>query len=665
MADEILTKKQQKRRDTTDALAKLVHDRFLAAASNRQANGVTDLLMVCQRASLSQPLTGQHADPDFPVVYDITTPITRGIVAILNDTLTAAASDLFTLEPTESPTLTQDAEDRIIAQLEETQMTMYTLGIQPADSELQMQARMLMEAAKVAGNEQARHAANTLKSEIKDLLQENGFDPAIREGIHDFVHSLAMVIKAPSGRLKKTKHWEAGRLVFRDEIVRGVERIDPINFYLAPNARCPQTADYVVELRDVSPNELAALATQVGYDANEIKRAFDLYPEGHRLMDVDGVSQFLREPDQNTEVVTTNVKPYSYQVECMYGRVRGGLLKEMGIEGVEDHLHYDAEVFTIGTTTIRAVLNPDPAGRRPFFMASYDPVSSSPWGRCPVSHLVPLQRAATSTFVALLADLALSGIHIEVESARLHQDDRLDKSAVRPRVARVVKAAPNGTSKRVFDIFHVTPNTPTYRAEIDRLEARAYEVVGIQRFAIGETTGVGTVGRTAGGLASLLNQAAKGIKQVMRNIENHVVAPVVQTFVDYELQWGDLAAEFHGDVKVRAKGMTAVAEQAGQAEDLQWAMQSLTAIADKVDPTTGQPFIPAAAFPRLVYQMFKAKGIPTAGVFPADFEARAALEGQSAGGLPQGDVPGLDGRSQTSINSIQQSNDIMGVGAGA
>jgi hypothetical protein len=33
--------------------------------------------------------------------------------------------------------------------------------------------------------------------------------------------------------------------------------------------------------------------------------------------------------------------------------------------------------------------------------------------------------------------------------------------------------------------------------------------------------------------------------------------------------------------------------------------------------------------------------------------------------MPTPDVPGLDGRSQTSINSIQQSNDIMGVGAGA
>lgn len=614
---------------------------------------------------MGQPLTGQHADPDFPVIYDITTPITRGLVALMNDTLTASATDLFTLEATSDPSLTPQAEEAIMGQLQEQQMAMMSLGMSGSMTETQESAKMLIQAAMVAGAEQAQSAADSLKHTIKDMLQENGFDAAVRAGIHDLVHSLAMVIKAPSPRLKKVKRWDGGRLMFVDELVRGVERIDPVNLYPAPNAVCSQTADYLVEVRTSSPNELAALAASEGYDALEIARVLDMHPEGYKAVNDDGTVMWLKEPDQNTDVVTENVKPFNYDVLIMYGRVRGALLKDFGIEGVEDHLHYEAEIMAVDTCVIRATLNPDPAGKRPFYHTSYDPVQGSFWGRCPVSHVIPLQRAATSAFVALMGDLAMSGIHIELNTAHLHEDDRLTADAVRPRVVRQVKKDATLAGKRAYDIFPVTAQTAAFREELRHLEEKAYEVVGLQRFAVGQTTGAGTIGRTAGGLASLLNQASKGTKQVLRNIENFVVEPVVQHFVDYELQWGEVSAELHGDVNVQAKGLTEVAENAGQADDLSWALQSISAIADKVDPMTGQPFIPAAAFPRLVYQMFKAKGIPTHGVFPDNFESTSALQGQSAGGLPGADVPGLDGRSQTSINSINQSNDLMGVGAGA
>lgn len=662
---EVLTRKQQRKRETTNALAKLVSERFKAASSARQASGVTEMMTICKRASLSQPLTGVHSDPNFPVVFCVTSSITRGLIAVLNDTLTASAADLFTLSPTTDPALTPEAEDSIVGALEQQQMAMLSLGMQPSETETQAAARQLLAAAKTAGNEQAAMAADNLKMMIKDQLQENGFDAAIREGIHDFVSSVAMVIKAPSPRLKKTKVWENGRLAFRDEVVRGVERIDPVNLYPAPNAVDPQTADYLVELRQVSPNELAMLAAQEGYDTVEISRVFDMHPEGFKVVDDDANTSLLREPDQNTDILTTNTKPYGYQVLCMYGRVRGALLKEFGIEGVEDHLHYDAEVLTISDCVIRAVLNADPAGKRPFYVTSYDPVYGSFWGRSPTSHLIPLQRAATSIFVSMLADLSMAGIHVEVDPSRLHDDDHLERDVVRPRIARVVKANPAGNAKRAYDIFEVTPNTGIFQNQLDKIVERTYEVTGLQRFAIGQTTGVGTVGRTAGGLASLLNQASKGIKQVMRNLENDIIAPVVQHYVDYELMWGDIAAEFRGDVSVQAKGLTAVAEQAGQSDDLQWALQSLSSVIDKVDPATGQTFIPAAAMPRLLYSLFKAKGIPTAGIFPANFESTAVLSGEQAAGMPTPETPGLDGRSQTSINSIQQSNDIMGVGAGA
>ena len=123
--DLTLTKKQRKKRDTTDALAKLVEERFKMAAQTRMAAGISELMLQCRRASLAQPLTGAHADPAFPVIFDLVGPISRGLIALLRDTLTASAADLFTLMPTADPALTPEAEEAIIGALEQQQLAMF------------------------------------------------------------------------------------------------------------------------------------------------------------------------------------------------------------------------------------------------------------------------------------------------------------------------------------------------------------------------------------------------------------------------------------------------------------------------------------------------------------------------------------------------------------
>jgi hypothetical protein len=659
---ETLTPAQQKKREATDALATMVRQRFAAAAAARVNNGVTNMMLMCRRAAHAQPLTGAHANPDFPVVYDLTTPITRGLVSLIRDTLTASASDLFTLRPTDDPELTPEAENTILGAMEQQQLAMLQLGISPEPTIVQGMVRQLLEAAKVQGREQARQAADALKAMVSDKLQVNGMDTAVREGVQDLVQSVLMVLKAPSPRLRKVKKWSNGRMVFANEVIRAVERIDPVNFYPAPNAVDPQSADYLIEVRVSTPNELAALSTVNGYDAEEIRRAMRSHPDGHSVRDEDTLAATLRETDSDTQITTDSTRSHMYHIVCHYGRVRGAYLKELGVEGVDDLLHYEAEVMTVGNVVIRAALNTDSAGRRPFFCTSYDPIPGSIWGRSPTSHLIPMQRAATSVFVSMLADMSLAGIHVEVEASRLHEDDRLDAKAIRPRVARMVKSSPTGAVKRAYDIFNVTAQTPTFQAQLDRLQERAYDVVGLSRMSLGQTAGAGTVGRTAGGIAAMLAQSSKSIKQVLRNMESDIIEPLVQTFVDYELEWGETRGDMHGDVHVQARGLTTVAEQVGQVDDLQWALQSVSSMLGVVDPATGKPYIPAAAPLRLLHAIFKAKGVPTSGVFPANFEATSTLQGGGTGGATlSGESPiELDGRSQVSIDAIANSSDITG-----
>lgn len=663
MNEKTQTKREMRLQATTNALASLVRDRFTVAANTRASSGMTELMLICRRAELGQPLTGKYADPDFPVVYDITNPITRGITALLNDTLSASAADLFVLKPTSAPELTQAAQSSIVARLGRQQDLAAALGMPLEEDEVQRQASRLIQAAEVAGRDQATRAAQALEGRVRDMLEEGDFDHELRAGMHDLVHGLTMVLKCPSMVTRKVKVWDeqTGTLRFTEKLVRGVERIDPLNIYPAPNATDAQSADYIVEVRTVSPNDLIALAQSDGYSRSGIMDVLKQFPLGHAEHLSDSVATLIKTPEQDMVVTSAASTPYTYDALVMYGRVKGDILAEMGVDGVDGAMLYDAEVVTIGDIVVRAVLNSDAMGRRPYYTTSYDPVGGSFWGRCPVAQLIPVQRAATSVFTAMLGDMSLAGIHIEVNPSRLSDDDELTSNAVRPRVVRIRKGTASGSAESAYYFNNISPNSAQYRAELAALTDRAFDIVGVQRFAIGETTNVGTIGRTSGGLAQLLNQAGKTLKQVMRHIERGVIEPIVQHYVDYELEWGDTSAILQGDVNVQAKGLSSLAETSDKAKDLEWALQSISAIAGKANPQTGKPYVPDGAVPMLLYQMFKARGLPTAGIFDQDMEASAVLSPDSSSQIPANESGAqLDGRSQTAMDSINSANNVAG-----
>jgi hypothetical protein len=191
------------------------------------------------------------------------------------------------------------------------------------------------------------------------------------------------------------------------------------------------------------------------------------------------------------------------------------------------------------------------------------------------------------------------------------------------------------------------------------MEEKAYKLVGFTRMTLGETQGSGTIGRTAGGVAAMLNQSAKGLRQVLRSMENKIIEPIVQSFVDKRLM-DDPPAHIRGDVNVRARGLTGLIEREGQVETLGWQLQSLSAFAGKVDPDTGKSIIPASVPLELTKQMFRAKGLSTKGIFPESDGSVAAPPPTPTVDMP-GEPPPLDNRSAAAVDAMATSNNPMGI----
>lgn len=657
---------EEKKAATVARLAELVDGRWRVAVAVRAL--ITDRMIQCRRAMEGKPISGRHLDPDLPVVLNITASIAQGLLALFTDAMTVSEAELFTLRPSAAPELPIDKQAQIMDQLRAQQAQLAQFGITMDMDTTMAAAAGLVRAAQTEAMDQANTSAQALQTDIKEDMQQNGWVIAMSEFLRDYCCNLAGILKYPSPRVRKTRKWVNGALTFIDEVVRCVERIAPEDFYLAPNATGPQPdqSEWVIELRRTNPNELVSLGISPGYDTDEVMRAIQLYPMG-RIEVEDGQASFLTQPDQST---SADVNPYtrhhSYDVRCMYGRVHGSLLQDMGVIVDDPSRSYEAEICVIGECVIRATLNPDPGGRRPFAMRSYEPNVGHAWGESPVSRLLDLQRATTSAFVSLLGDMALAGVHVEVDPSALHQDDVLKPISIQPRTVRMVKTTTRAGGGRAYNLFTVNTQIAAFWTQIDHFQAVAYEIVGIPRMALGQQAGAGTIGRTAGGVAAMLNQASKGVKQALRDLEKYVIEPVVQAVVDWELQWNTHEhPEFLGDVNVMARGLTGMIEQASKVDDLQWALQTLGSIADKANPD-GSPVVPQDAIPRLVYMMFKARGVPTDGMFTQDYDTLGQLAGDQT--APMNNTTGgirLDGRSPSAAAAIATANNPAGVPAAA
>lgn len=650
----LLTPAQQKKRDTCDALAGLVDTRWNAAVSAR--SWASEQMAQAHRVLQGQPVSGTHSDAEIPIVLNISASMHRGIVSLINDAFSAAADDLFVVKPTALPTLTEEDNARIQRESTMTAAMQEGLTGEPVSdddmSELEEETTKAIQ-AEIA--EKALEAAQELADVVRDEFQENGWMRAIPEAVSDMIAYPAMVLKSPAAVYRKRKQWVNGSMVITNELMSGVERIAPWNFYPAPNARDVQSADYLFEVRTISANELIALSSDIAYDADEIRRVFDEYPTGYKHRNKDTTVSLIEEPN----AFTLNSTVGFYEVRVMYGKVVGSTLEELGVMGTEPHRQYEAQVAVIGSCVIRATLGNDSSGGRPFHVVSYDPIPSSIWGFSPVMRLFDVQRAINNAFVSQVGDMQMSGMHIEVDPDRLHMEEKADVIDIRPRVVRQVKKDTSGQGKRAYDIHYVTANSEQFRASIEAWHNKAFELIGIPRMTLGESVGSGTIGRTAGGVASMLNQASKVLRQVLRNMETHVIESVVQGIIDEKLQ-DNPPKNLRGDVNVMARGLTGLIEREGQVEALQWQLQSLASFAEKVDPQTGKPIIPSSVPLHLVYQMFKAKGYKTDGIFP-DFDAiqTGATPSQSESPLSPQTAP-LDGRSAVSQASIEQSNNPMG-----
>lgn len=635
-----------------EELGQYVRVRFDIAKETKREH--YDILLDCLRQVRGELLACETLDPDIDVNFNITSPIVKGIVGLIRDVFSNSIETPFTIKATPQPDLNDEMTRNVMGAVMEQLRSMPMMTPEMLEQALAEQGQMLKNAAMQEQQKLANIAADRMNTLIQDRLRDADWLRQFGDFIYNFVVYPTAIIKTPAVSMKPWKKWNGQRMVVDHKLVRGVENISPFDFYPAPNAQTVQDAEYVIEVRKCSRSELVGYYTAPGYDREGIRKVLSEMPTGYLEPREDG-------KDHNPEVDTAEYHigleddaQGFYDCVGFYGAIRGELLEEFGVEVGDPDLSYEAEIWTVRDIVIKAVLNPDITGQRPFYAASFEPIPGAFWGECPVTRLRDVQRVCTATIVSMVRNMGLaSGVLGEVESDRVIDDEEVN--VILPNTIREVKSV-MGMQGRAYNFYTVPDISQQLLSVFERFMQYGYETIGIPRVAFGSTENIGTLGRTSGGVAMVLNQASKSVKFALRVLEENVIEPVVQSYIDYELMYS-MDTTIKGDIRVHARGVSGIVEKENQESKLQWALQSLAPYMQVIDPQTQQPIIPPRAIQLLLYQIFKSSGINTEGIFP-DFELEAALSQDIRGLNPMYQGGTIDGRNASAGQAIANQNGL-------
>lgn len=494
----------------------------------------------------------------------------RAAAGWIKDVVLAAGSDKpWTIRSTPVPELPPEETDAILTTVtgaleQEFMMT----GALPTPDEVMDVMRHLKDRAMAKVRERATLAAQRMEDKMEDQLVEGGFRKALTEFVDDLATFPAAFLKGPIVRNVAQLVWEktanGPKPVVKRKPKLFWERVSPFNIYPSPQASTVQDG-FLIERHQLSRADLSDMIGVEGYDDGAIKLVLDEYGRG-------GLREWLWE---DTVQASAEGKNPLYTVENRdnlidaiqyWGSVQGKLLREFGMKEdvITDELkEYNCEIWLIGGYVIKAVLNGNPFGTKPYYRASYEEVPGVFWGNSPADLVRDPQVVVNAAARALVNNMGLaSGPQVGVNVDRLPPGENI--SQLRPWRIWQYTSDPTGAAggSKPLEFFQPNSNVAELSGIIKMFMDLADEWSGIPKYLTGDAPG--GAGRTASGLSMLMGNAGKSLKQVLSNIDNSVLERLLQDLYMWNMMYGE-DPDLKGDIAIVVRGANAlVAKDATQ-----------------------------------------------------------------------------------------------------
>jgi hypothetical protein len=490
------------------------------------------------------------------IFINLTSVKCRAATSWLRDTLLGSGTDKpWSIEGTPNPTMPPEILQGLQATLAQQLMEhMQQGGVPPSQEDLRIMAMQMKDEAERQLKEESDERIARMERKMEDQLDEGGWHKAFNEFLDDIVTFPYAVLKGPIKRKRKTLQWQNGKLVPVEEIRNEWERVDPFMVYWA--AWSWNLGDgYIIERHRMTAEDLQALIGVPGYNDDAIRTILnDFGSTGMKQWLWTDASKAQAEGKYVTESIISGDLVDALQ---LWDSVKGSLLLEWGLSEKEipdPALSYPCEVWLIGNVVIRAVLNYDPLGRKPYYLSSYENLPGSVDGKGVTDLCRDAQSMVNASARSLANNMGISsGPQVGVNISRLPSGE--DITDMHPWKIWQFTASEVNDSSAPLTFFQPNSNANELMAVFEKFSARADEDTMIPRYMTGENTP--GAGRTSSGLSMLISNAGKGIKQVISNIDHDVITPAIERLYQDNLRYSD-DPDLIGDVNIVAKGASSL-----------------------------------------------------------------------------------------------------------
>lgn len=445
-----------------------------------------------------------------------------------------------------SPTPIADVPNNIKKQIERE------INLQLARNPIPMQdLQAKLDEVKVKALEMVRDdadkAADAMAQRIDDQLEEGGWRVEFDKFISDFVTFPYAVMKGPVLEKVQRKKWSKKGPVMTEDTIPVFKWVSAFDLYMSPEASSTMDG-YLFERARFVRNDLFEMIGLDGFDEDSIRQVLS---EQERKLWLP--SDTLR---GDLEDKTTFAEAEAYECKIYCGPMRGSLLNEYGVHHeyggkteCEPDVDYEILAWVVNSKLIGLRMI-DPVEGRPYHRACFEHMPGAFLGVGLPERLQYIQSACNGAARALMNNMGVaSGPQVMVMNDRLADGEKI--TSMYPWKIWQAKSSNNGM--KPIDFFQPSSNAQELLAVYDTFEKKADDI-SFPRYAYGDGSAAGA-GRTSSGLAMLMSNASKVIKESIANIDIYIVEPIITALADFN-NVNDPDDSIKGDIRIKARGAT-------------------------------------------------------------------------------------------------------------
>lgn len=499
-------------------------------------------------------------------------------------------------------------------------------------------------------NEDAAMAAAEMEIEVEDQMVEANVEQMLKETLMELVIFGSGCIKAGGTRVDRRKRYlksEDGMhaLMYEEVPKPDFESVSIFDCYPEPYSTSMEDCSAFFRRHRLSRKHFRELGDLPGFDTDSVDRIIrdnrkgTYYEKDHE-----------RERREMAGLNTVYGSEHRYEVLEFWGSLSGAELLEVGVgmsiddfeELTEDELadmndpvivleedaEYAANVWIANGEVLMARISPIPDGKIPYHIAPYEKVPHQFWGIGVPRMMRDSQSTMNAAIRIFLDNQAISsGPMVEVNTDLLAAGE--DPQDLHP--WRIFLREGGDPGAPMVRFYQANTNNSGLGNIIELFRRFADETTSLPSYTHGQQTD--SMNKTATGVSMLMNNANIALKSTIKNIDDYMLEPMMQSLYAWNMEWND-KEYIKGDFRVIARGSTALVQKEIQSQRLLQFMQ----IAGQAGPVAS-----ILNWREIIQDIARSMDIDPERALISQEEINAAIalaQGGAGGPVPPGAVPG-------------------------